>query len=551
MANIPFSEIFYFFCEAKRSGVLNIIDAETNETKRRILFKDGECFFVQGGTLNETLGRLLVKWGKLTPEKYKESIQIQSSTKKKTGDVLLEMGLITPQELSEAIIRQVEEKIEACFAFEDGSYSFFEAPPPKDNNLVLYPLKPERIVLNGVKNFLSLQKLDEMLSSIKSAPLKRGSNFTLRQAKFGFSPQESRFLMAIRPGSTVEAISKVSKLELQHTLQLIYVLKVTGMVGTEKELKERSEQLKALVSKSEPVAVPAGQPQLQAEEPADEEASSTFMIEGEDTEIEAEAPQEIDARSEAEKAAEEAKEKAQREKEQAERKKIIKKEIDKYYKLIRKSNFFKILGVERNEISSAQLKKAYFELAKKFHPDANPEFFQGEFKDMAEEIFTKISEAYSVLSNKKLRDDYVYSIDHKISKADLEKANRQLKAETEFAKAEILLRKGDFKGALDFIQAALKLNPDEPEYHVGLGWATFKASRGQNTAEAKGYIEKALRKNLKSALDMAHYYLGIMAKSQGDMDQMEVHFKKALEHRPDFPEVTSELRLLQRRKGKR
>ena len=62
-------------------------------------------------------------------------------------------------------------------------------------------------------------------------------------------------------------------------------------------------------------------------------------------------------------------------------------------------DFYKILGVAENA-SADEVKKAYRKLAKKYHPDANPNDAQ------AAERFKEISEAYSVLSDDKKRKQY-------------------------------------------------------------------------------------------------------------------------------------------------
>lgn len=64
-----------------------------------------------------------------------------------------------------------------------------------------------------------------------------------------------------------------------------------------------------------------------------------------------------------------------------------------------KRDYYEVLGVDRGA-DDATIKKAYRQLAKKYHPDANPGDKEAEFK------FKEASEAYAILSDSEKRRQY-------------------------------------------------------------------------------------------------------------------------------------------------
>lgn len=71
-------------------------------------------------------------------------------------------------------------------------------------------------------------------------------------------------------------------------------------------------------------------------------------------------------------------------------------------KQFQSDNYYTILGLSKTA-KDKQIKSAYRKLALQYHPDKVKE---DQDKEEAENIFVKVSEAYSVLSDKKKREIY-------------------------------------------------------------------------------------------------------------------------------------------------
>jgi molecular chaperone DnaJ len=77
-----------------------------------------------------------------------------------------------------------------------------------------------------------------------------------------------------------------------------------------------------------------------------------------------------------------------------------------------KKNPYEVLGVSKGS-SAGDIKKAYFQLAKKYHPDAFQSASEKEKKE-AKDRFVEIQEAYELLSDdskRKMYDQYGHAGD--------------------------------------------------------------------------------------------------------------------------------------------
>ena len=144
----------------------------------------------------------------------------------------------------------------------------------------------------------------------------------------------------------------------------------------------------------------------------------------------------------------------------------------------------------KGHVSERQIREAaYHRAAKSYHPDALARAgLDAETRGRAGRIFTEIGKAYATLTDAERRREYDASLENDRESLD---ADRLANAETNYRKGEILLRQGNFRGAVDYLRAAVDLWPEEAAYQSALGWALFKKTPSEPEA-AREHLEHAV-----------------------------------------------------------
>ncbi|HVO31514.1 MAG TPA: DnaJ domain-containing protein, partial [bacterium] len=214
-----------------------------------------------------------------------------------------------------------------------------------------------------------------------------------------------------------------------------------------------------------------------------------------------------------------------------------------------KKTLFEVLGVSKTSTPS-DAKKAYFALAKKYHPDTIPTDASPEHRKLVEQIFAIIGRANSVLEDPKQREQYLMDLEVGGDGANLE-AEGLLNAELEFQKGEFfLLKKKDAAQAEKHLAIALKLNPKEGEHHILWGWLLFLKSKGGAAAEAEKYILNGLKMR-ENNVAVGFLFLGHIYKAKNDIAKAEKYYQKCVSIDEKNAEAMSELRVIAMRKGKK
>jgi hypothetical protein len=209
-------------------------------------------------------------------------------------------------------------------------------------------------------------------------------------------------------------------------------------------------------------------------------------------------------------------------------------------------DFFEILEVKR-DITPAQLQTVYFTLAKKYHPDRLKARVSIPTKD-AERFFARITEAYNTLSNAQLRKEYEFKTSKEAS-AHEAMMKKIVESERVYLDGKALLNKNMFPEAIEKIRQAIELYDQEPEHYVSLAWATFRqaAKEGKNAKipEAKKMLVEAYNKEY--FMSDVSYYLGMISKHEGKLDQAAGYFRKCISVDSNHALAMSELRFVEKK----
>jgi DNA-binding response OmpR family regulator/DnaJ-domain-containing protein 1 len=208
-------------------------------------------------------------------------------------------------------------------------------------------------------------------------------------------------------------------------------------------------------------------------------------------------------------------------------------------------DYFAMLGVKKGA-GPADVKKAYFGLAKDFHTDAFAGLKLGAAQKKLDHVFQSIQTAYTTLSDDKKRAEYQAKLDFEEQGQSTDIA-ALMNADGEMHKARLLVERGDFGNALKIVERILAVKPKDDEY---LGYQRFLSwwMNGKSQSGASVVIKQLEEhfKNQQGALALKEF-VGRIATEVGDYRTAKIAFKKVLELDPKHAGAQAASRNLQRK----
>ncbi len=213
------------------------------------------------------------------------------------------------------------------------------------------------------------------------------------------------------------------------------------------------------------------------------------------------------------------------------------KALAAFFEGLKGKNHFEVLGVPETA-GTPDVKKAYFQLAKSFHPDtaqgAPPAV--GRLKA---DVFARINEANSVLADDKSRASYLEELKAGLDKMD---AAKIFASEETFQKACIHLKARKYPESVKLFDEAISLYDKEGEYYIWRGWARFLAAADKKAAKDAALKEIDKGCSMSPRCAMGPFFKGQIYKLLGDAATAQKLFKETLELDRNHLEAQREVR---------
>ncbi len=205
-------------------------------------------------------------------------------------------------------------------------------------------------------------------------------------------------------------------------------------------------------------------------------------------------------------------------------------EILKLYELVKsgRHDYYEILGVQHTA-NYNEIKNAYFNYAKKYHPDRVTSAPDPEIKEKANYVFAEINKAYETLGNpdkKNVYDSKGYKEDNQVEPVQ---ENLIERARLLHRKAKSLYSQKKYWEASSLLDEAVKLDPNKASYFLLLGMCQMNLPQ----------LRRRAADNLQKAIDLEHWNvdafitMGLLLISENQPLRAEGYFRKVLSINPD------------------
>lgn len=509
----PLLEIVHEIASAKLSGAVRL---QRDRVKAVVYFEAGEVVFAVSNQRRHRLSECALAW------QYANAAQLASIPQKNTdvefGFALVESGVLTTERLEDLFVRLATEVLRQVLHWTDGEW--------------IYDARVR--LAQSVRAHVNIQSL--LLETVRQLPpdfaAKRLSNHNRQvvpvpAALNGLSLNSMEAYVLSRADSVMQLslLAQLVGLPEPDLLRSVYSLVLGGFLHgslwTAALDDTQLNRAKALTAKSK-------HPSSKSQSGVSRQSGSPAVLSLVDTGQKNAAPDTESPHTTAE---------------------SDRRAADAFLiRVAEAKNFYEVLDLGR-QAGDDEIKRAYYTLARQFHPDRFHQDQGTTFHEGLQSAFAKVSQAYDNLRDSKLRAAHDRKLEAGGSSAgaadpmaaDHLAGTPSQQAETRFQLGLAALKKGDAAQALIYCGQAAKMMSTTARYRSAYGQAL--ALNPNKRHEAESELKEAIRlepKNTAFIVSLAEFY-----REMGLNHRAIAEFQRALTIEPGNVAVRRRLADLQ------
>lgn len=148
LANTPVPEIL---TSLLRHGIAGVLEATQGEVVKRVYVQHGAVVHATSNDRQDSLGYYLLENGRIDEEQFRVTMEARAvSSTARYGSVLVELRVLSPIEVQNAIREQIEAVLFGLFAWEEGTVTF-QVAEVRVEDAVRIALPLRHVIFEGIK----------------------------------------------------------------------------------------------------------------------------------------------------------------------------------------------------------------------------------------------------------------------------------------------------------------------------------------------------------------------------------------------------------------
>jgi len=146
-------DLFSLFNMIKIQGKNGTLVLSQGQEFVKVFFENGEIVGCDSNQvrMEDRLGTMLVRLGRLTGEELLSMVQVQRQTLKRMGTLLLESGKVTPTDLQDALFNQATAILHRTFRWVEGDYRFDSFLPADLDREHFVPIPVDTVLMEAAR----------------------------------------------------------------------------------------------------------------------------------------------------------------------------------------------------------------------------------------------------------------------------------------------------------------------------------------------------------------------------------------------------------------